>query len=178
MSKTNNNFEAENRLADAIIFYCKFTFKSIGSGLINFFKTHRYLHAIFLGIFFGSFILTLWPIHLIGLSYFFENRFILKIIHTIYESNPIKLFLYQWCFGMYIYLTLVGSYYIKYISKYQVKMSHVDLKRNDGIRPQVYKVTNPRPQDTLLQVRNMGICLLYTSPSPRDQRGSRMPSSA
>ena len=24
----------------------------------------------------------------------------------------------------------------------------------------------------------MGLCLLYTSPSPRDQRGSRMPSSA
>ena len=26
--------------------------------------------------------------------------------------------------------------------------------------------------------RKSGICLLYTSPSPRDQRGSRMPSSA
>ena len=25
---------------------------------------------------------------------------------------------------------------------------------------------------------NTNICLLYTSPSPRDQRGSRMPSSA
>ena len=25
---------------------------------------------------------------------------------------------------------------------------------------------------------NLNICLLYTSPSPRDQRGSRMPSSA
>ena len=25
---------------------------------------------------------------------------------------------------------------------------------------------------------NVNICLLYTSPSPRDQRGSRMPSSA
>ena len=25
---------------------------------------------------------------------------------------------------------------------------------------------------------NVGVCLLYTSPSPRDQRGSRMPSSA
>ena len=25
---------------------------------------------------------------------------------------------------------------------------------------------------------NIGLCLLYTSPSPRDQRGSRMPSSA
>ena len=24
----------------------------------------------------------------------------------------------------------------------------------------------------------VGVCLLYTSPSPRDQRGSRMPSSA
>ena len=25
---------------------------------------------------------------------------------------------------------------------------------------------------------DVGVCLLYTSPSPRDQRGSRMPSSA
>ena len=28
------------------------------------------------------------------------------------------------------------------------------------------------------QEGNLGSCLLYTSPSPRDQRGSRMPSSA
>ena len=27
-------------------------------------------------------------------------------------------------------------------------------------------------------VQDLTICLLYTSPSPRDQRGSRMPSSA
>ena len=27
-------------------------------------------------------------------------------------------------------------------------------------------------------VKNLDDCLLYTSPSPRDQRGSRMPSSA
>ena len=27
-------------------------------------------------------------------------------------------------------------------------------------------------------LEKMGYCLLYTSPSPRDQRGSRMPSSA
>ena len=33
---------------------------------------------------------------------------------------------------------------------------------------------------SLLQITEdrYGICLLYTSPSPRDQRGSRMPSSA
>ena len=30
----------------------------------------------------------------------------------------------------------------------------------------------------LLIARESGVCLLYTSPSPRDQRGSRMPSSA
>ena len=29
-----------------------------------------------------------------------------------------------------------------------------------------------------LQAEQLGTCLLYTSPSPRDQRGSRMPSSA
>ena len=28
------------------------------------------------------------------------------------------------------------------------------------------------------EVPNLLLCLLYTSPSPRDQRGSRMPSSA
>ena len=27
-------------------------------------------------------------------------------------------------------------------------------------------------------IAELGVCLLYTSPSPRDQRGSRMPSSA
>ena len=32
--------------------------------------------------------------------------------------------------------------------------------------------------DTNEQIIQMSNCLLYTSPSPRDQRGSRMPSSA
>ena len=33
-------------------------------------------------------------------------------------------------------------------------------------------------RDATLEVRFGNFCLLYTSPSPRDQRGSRMPSSA
>ena len=36
-----------------------------------------------------------------------------------------------------------------------------------------YEVVRPRSTQVRLEV-----CLLYTSPSPRDQRGSRMPSSA
>ena len=36
-----------------------------------------------------------------------------------------------------------------------------------------YMTTNYEPVDFLFR-----FCLLYTSPSPRDQRGSRMPSSA
>ena len=35
-----------------------------------------------------------------------------------------------------------------------------------------------KPKKGLLTKRQKEICLLYTSPSPRDQRGSRMPSSA
>ena len=38
-------------------------------------------------------------------------------------------------------------------------------------------VTNPGSYD-VLATTGCGTCLLYTSPSPRDQRGSRMPSSA
>ena len=37
---------------------------------------------------------------------------------------------------------------------------------------------NPDAMLSLMQAQGGGICLLYTSPSPRDQRGSRMPSSA
>ena len=57
---------------------------------------------------------------------------------------------------------------------------HVDAVYNNGILGIAAK-------DTLLidcstidvdTARSVGGCLLYTSPSPRDQRGSRMPSSA
>ena len=37
---------------------------------------------------------------------------------------------------------------------------------------------NENDENDNLQKRNPKGCLLYTSPSPRDQRGSRMPSSA
>ena len=36
----------------------------------------------------------------------------------------------------------------------------------------------PGELDAVLMVNDNNPCLLYTSPSPRDQRGSRMPSSA
>ena len=34
------------------------------------------------------------------------------------------------------------------------------------------------PKDLIILIGQVVDCLLYTSPSPRDQRGSRMPSSA
>ena len=36
----------------------------------------------------------------------------------------------------------------------------------------------PGPQNDRIELATLATCLLYTSPSPRDQRGSRMPSSA
>ena len=39
-------------------------------------------------------------------------------------------------------------------------------------------VPNKEVSETALHIINKSGCLLYTSPSPRDQRGSRMPSSA
>ena len=36
----------------------------------------------------------------------------------------------------------------------------------------------PEGFEDLVEIDLVGVCLLYTSPSPRDQRGSRMPSSA
>ena len=50
-----------------------------------------------------------------------------------------------------------------------------------GITPSVLRDRRPcapRSADGLRSLSTLGVCLLYTSPSPRDQRGSRMPSSA
>ena len=41
-----------------------------------------------------------------------------------------------------------------------------------------YEDKKPSSDKDIKSIVNYGTCLLYTSPSPRDQRGSRMPSSA
>ena len=47
------------------------------------------------------------------------------------------------------------------------------FKKETGIEYREFEVTNETQREQALRR-----CLLYTSPSPRDQRGSRMPSSA
>jgi len=54
----------------------------------------------------------------------------------------------------------------KYLKKYGVK--NIKVKYDDPLYGKVEKKKHD----------GFNICLLYTSPSPRDQRGSRMPSSA
>ena len=49
-----------------------------------------------------------------------------------------------------------------------------DLK----VTGQKLSMANPLNADEIRACRDAGICLLYTSPSPRDKRQSRMPSSA
>ena len=51
------------------------------------------------------------------------------------------------------------------------KRGDVEIK----INPDATKIL---PYETLMEEVKNCDCLLYTSPSPRDQRGSRMPSSA
>ena len=47
----------------------------------------------------------------------------------------------------------------------------------DRRRPGQSRLTTQRDEADQVEILS-GVCLLYTSPSPRDQRGSRMPSSA
>ena len=56
----------------------------------------------------------------------------------------------------------------------------IELVHNeaDGNTPSLTAKANDTVDLTFSMVRNGPTCLLYTSPSPRDQRGSRMPSSA
>ena len=54
-----------------------------------------------------------------------------------------------------------------------LKAKGLEIVRVEPTRPFSEVVEGPMPGDV-----DVAICLLYTSPSPRDQRGSRMPSSA
>ena len=49
----------------------------------------------------------------------------------------------------------------------------------ETIREDIYDILHERASDAYEEYNRVNkFCLLYTSPSPRDQRGSRMPSSA
>ena len=51
-------------------------------------------------------------------------------------------------------------------------------KREDAFENKYARDEELRFKVDIRRDKLVGICLLYTSPSPRDQRGSRMPSSA
>ena len=54
-----------------------------------------------------------------------------------------------------------------------------DETLRDGLQsPSARNPTIEQKIELLSYMERLGVCLLYTSPSPRDQRGSRMPSSA
>ena len=57
---------------------------------------------------------------------------------------------------------------------------HLDAPRATLATAQLLARHDQEARDLLAEqrVRAARLCLLYTSPSPRDQRGSRMPSSA
>ena len=56
----------------------------------------------------------------------------------------------------------------------QINSANIGCLYHGGVEEVVQKAT----QECHVQGVSIGACLLYTSPSPRDQRGSRMPSSA
>ena len=56
------------------------------------------------------------------------------------------------------------------------KANNSSIKTNKGLSLQAVK--KALYEDGIGKLNFMSPCLLYTSPSPRDQRGSRMPSSA
>ena len=78
--------------------------------------------------------------------------------------------------GNLINLLLQSILWRQHISKHASMVNFsIDKKDAEVIRSQLDKIIAIKKKDML---DNMSTCLLYTSPSPRDQRGSRMPSSA
>ena len=84
-------------------------------------------------------------------------------------------------------LIIPSNYHkISDVEKNHISWIEPDLAERQDIRPLRIGILNIMPlgkqyEFNLLHPLGLSplqICLLYTSPSPRDQRGSRMPSSA
>ena len=83
-----------------------------------------------------------------------------------------------------IFEPLEGKYKSKRSAQYDYqKIDHTIFSKSEGLEIR-FAILPARKTDPSTQVphvefmRLISSCLLYTSPSPRDQRGSRMPSSA
>ena len=67
---------------------------------------------------------------------------------------------------------------------FEVKQPGHSMKKKEGEPPTIFDMLLQRQKETIRPLESYSLfvgpkgCLLYTSPSPRDQRGSRMPSSA
>ena len=54
----------------------------------------------------------------------------------------------------------------------------IDIEKTPGAQKKIIKACLKHRKPVIVATQMLESCLLYTSPSPRDQRGSRMPSSA
>ena len=89
--------------------------------------------------------------------------------------------LVQGAFLIVIILFLVLFFYFVPLGMWVQAVVSLGLGRIrivDLIRMRLRKISPRLVVDGVINTHKAGFCLLYTSPSPRDQRGSRMPSSA
>ena len=68
--------------------------------------------------------------------------------------------------------------FIETLSMYLTDKYQILLKSTDEGFEALRYIIKYNPELVIIEDNLSNLCLLYTSPSPRDQRGSRMPSSA
>ena len=73
---------------------------------------------------------------------------------------------------------LIAGPMLSYIDNYHAQMWLLVSKDTREVTIKLENFDEDRNQKLVYDITDPKSCLLYTSPSPRDQRGSRMPSSA
>ena len=96
---------------------------------------------------------------------------------TVIDANG-KIVLPSWC-DSHTHIVYAGNRVSEFVDRIN-GLSYTEIaNRGGGILNSAKTLQNTTENDLYEQsIKRLNTCLLYTSPSPRDQRGSRMPSSA
>ena len=159
---------------------------------IDLIRTKKVFHFLFFFLQLSYFISLFWSeVKLMGIEVLIENLlyyfFFLVFTTTLLEAlnkNYNSFISFSSATGILVYFIYISlafwfveeTFFLKEVYSNLINGNYAEIRSLQPFKD--FSIQLFGKENLLVMIYNGNSCLLYTSPSPRDQRGSRMPSSA